>query len=183
LNDGAAVMANPFQCRVLHKKAVFAVLTDEAHADLFTAAQLDAIESHVPWTRRVADRATIFDGEGVDLLPWIEAHRTDLVLKPNDDYGGHGVVLGWEVDQDVWRDAISAALNTPTVVQTRVVTSMEPFPLWDGARLAIEPRLVDLDPYCYHGREVHGMLTRLSAGSLLNVTAGTGSVAPTFLLG
>jgi hypothetical protein len=40
---------------------------------------------------------------------------------------------------------------------------------------------VDLDPFLF-GTEVEGALTRLSAAALLNVTAGTGSVAPTVLV-
>ena len=37
-------------------------------------------------------------GTTVDLLPFIERERDQLVLKPNDEYGGKGIVLGWEVD-------------------------------------------------------------------------------------
>ena len=34
-------------------------------------------------------------GQLLDDLPsWAADHREDLVLKPNDDYGGRGVVLG-----------------------------------------------------------------------------------------
>jgi uncharacterized circularly permuted ATP-grasp superfamily protein len=182
LRAGAAVMANPFQCRPLHKKASFAVLTDERFAAWFPPEEQAAIRAHVPWTRRVADRATLWRGERVDLLEWAAANREQLVLKPNDDYGGHGVVLGWEVDDAAWSQALQAGLAQPSVLQERVATAFEPFPVWTGQALAIEPRLVDLDPYCYHGRDVHGVLTRLSAGSLLNVTAGGGSVTPTFVV-
>ena len=41
---------------------------------------------------------------------------------------------------------------------------------------------IDLDPYLFDGRAT-GCLTRLSAAALLNVTAGAGSVVPTFVLG
>jgi hypothetical protein len=68
------------------------------------------------------------------------------------------------------------------VVQTRVNVATEPFPVWDGQHVAIESRLVDLDPYCYRGQRVHGVLTRLSAGGLLNVTAGSGSVTPSLIV-
>jgi hypothetical protein len=46
-------------------------------------------------------------------------------------------------------------------------------------RIVYEPRYVDLDPYLFRG-ELGGILTRLSATSLCNVTAGGGSV-PTFV--
>jgi hypothetical protein len=40
---------------------------------------------------------------------------------------------------------------------------------------------VDCDPYLFWGR-VGGQLTRLSSSALLNVTAGAGSVVPTYVL-
>ena len=57
---------------------------------------------HVPWTRVVAERSTEFDGKKIDLLPWIADNREQLVLKPNDDYGGRGIVLGWTVSAEKW---------------------------------------------------------------------------------
>lgn len=39
---------------------------------------------------------TQHDGQDVDLLPFVQANRERLVLKPNDEYGGKGVVLGWD---------------------------------------------------------------------------------------
>ncbi|HYM67713.1 MAG TPA: hypothetical protein VEW68_10510, partial [Patescibacteria group bacterium] len=40
---------------------------------------------------------------------------------------------------------------------------------------------VDLDPYLFDGRAA-GFLTRVSAAALLNVTAGAGSIVPTFVI-
>jgi hypothetical protein len=40
---------------------------------------------------------------------------------------------------------------------------------------------VDLDPYLFDGRP-GGVLTRLSSSALLNVTAGAGSIVPTYLV-
>jgi hypothetical protein len=40
---------------------------------------------------------------------------------------------------------------------------------------------VDLDPYLYDGKAA-GFMTRVSAAALLNVTAGAGSVVPTFVV-
>ena len=60
--------------------------------------------------------------ETVDLVPvrrWRTARR--LVLKPNDDYGGKGIVLGWTVDAaDVGGAPSATALAEPYVVQERI---------------------------------------------------------------
>ncbi len=182
IRTGAAVMANPFRCMVLHKKALFALLTDPSLSYLLTAEEQAVVAAHVPWTRVVADGPTTYEGVRVDLLEWVTENRTRLVLKPNDDYGGRGVTLGWEVDEAGFAAALQAALSRPSVVQERVDAEPEPFPLWDGQRLQVEDRLVDLDPYCYHGTHMHGTLSRLSSGGLLNVTAGGGSVVPSFVV-
>ena len=43
-------MANPFRCKPIHKKAIFAVLTDDELQPLFTPEERAAIAAHVPWT-------------------------------------------------------------------------------------------------------------------------------------
>ena len=49
----------PFRCKPIHKKAIFAVLTEDELQPLFTAEEQAAIRAHVPWTRRVREgRAT-----------------------------------------------------------------------------------------------------------------------------
>src|SRR5918995_1990173 len=45
---GAICMVNSFRSKLIHKKALFAVLTNPRHAGLFSAKELDAIRSHVP---------------------------------------------------------------------------------------------------------------------------------------
>ena len=62
VRDGAVCMVNPFRCKMLHKKASLAVLSDERNADLFSAEEREAIAAHIPWTRRVEERRTVYHG-------------------------------------------------------------------------------------------------------------------------
>ena len=55
-------LVNPFRCKIMHKKAVFEMLTDEQRQDWFTKREQEAIRRSVPWTRRVADRKTTREG-------------------------------------------------------------------------------------------------------------------------
>jgi len=102
------------------------------------------------------------------------------VLKPNDDYGGKGVVLGWTVEQHDWEAAIEIALTQPYVVQESVEVPRELYPI-AAEGIHFLDLAVDMDPYLFYGRAA-GCLTRLSAATLLNVTAGAGSIVPTFVL-
>ena len=96
---GAICMVNSFRSKLIHKKALFAVLTDPRHASLFSANELEAIRAHVPWTRLVRDEETEYSGRSINLLEFIRSNSDRLVLKPNDDYGGHGITIGWNADE------------------------------------------------------------------------------------
>jgi hypothetical protein len=92
-------LVNPFRCKIIHNKAVFEILTDDKHQNWFTTSETEAIHHSVPWTRRVADRKTTRNGRRINLLEFIRRNRSLLVLKPNDDYGGHGVYFGSQADE------------------------------------------------------------------------------------
>jgi len=175
-------MVNSFRSKLIHKKALFAVLTDRRHAHLFNNAELDAIRSHVPWTRVVRDEHSDYGGQKIDLLEFIRSNSERLVLKPNDDYGGHGITIGWNADSAAWETAIQRALaNGDYLVQERVPTARETFPaLTNDGRLEFAEQLVDLDPLLFNGK-VGSAFTRLSATELANVTSGGGMV-PTFII-
>jgi hypothetical protein len=178
---GATCVVNSFRAKLLHKKMSLALLSDDRWAHIYTAEQRAAIESHVPWTRRLAEGATTRHGEPVpDLVEHAVQHRDELVLKPNDEYGGKGVVLGWTVGAGDWERELRQALQQPTVLQERVPVPRERFPVAaDG--MAWMDLSIDIDPYLFHGR-VSGCLTRLASSELLNVTTGHGSVVPAYLV-
>ena len=105
--------------------------------------------------------------------------RAELVLKPNDEYGGKGVFLGFESTAAEWDAAIAASLSSAYVVQRKVEIGRQAFPLI-APGLPSKDFVVDLDPYLFFG-EVEGFLTRLSGSSLANVTSGGGQV-PAFVV-
>ncbi len=180
--DGAVCMVNPFRCKILHKKASLAVLHDEANSHLFNADERRAIDTFIPWTRVLQQRHTLYEGQRIDLVPFLSNHKDDFVLKPNDDYGGKGIVLGWEVNQSDWEAALRVYLNEPAIVQRRVNLPSEPYPSLIDGRVQIFDRMLDTDPYIWYGEYMSGCLTRLSTAALLNVSAGGGSTVPTFVI-
>src|SRR3989304_5035398 len=165
----------------LQKRASLAVLSDERNAHLFDAQERQAIDAHIPWTRRVEERRTVFRGLPVDLVPLILEHHEQFVLKANDEYGGRGITLGWETDAETWERTVVAAVAEPTVVQERVLLPREPFPSMIDGRLQIFDRMLDIDPFIVYGATAEGCVTRPSTASLLNVTVGGGSTNRTFV--
>ena len=86
-----------------------------------------------PRARRPAAAQTI------DLPAYILGNRERLVMKPNDEYGGKGVFIGWEMSDAEWAAALAEALRSSYVVQEKVETRPPELPR-AGARPAV-PRL------------------------------------------
>ena len=178
--DGAVTVVNSFRAKLLHKKMSLALLSDDRYAALYTTPQRAAIAKHIPWTRKVREGHTTYAGKVVDLGDFVIGNRERLVLKPNDEYGGKGVVLGWTIDQHEWEQSFLTALESSYVVQERVPVPRYPFPVVLG-RMHFLDLSIDHDPYIFWGR-VSGTLARISSSALLNVTAGAGSVVPTYVI-
>ena len=180
--DRAVCMVNPFRCKILYKKASLAVLSDERNAAPFNAQEHEVIAAHIPWTRRMEERHTVYQGQAIDLIPFLLERREQFVLKPNDAYGGKGIVLGWEVTPSEWEQAVQAALAEPTIVQERVPLPTEPYPSLIDGQVQVFERMLDTAPFAVNGDYLEGCLTRLSTATLINVTAGGGSTVPTFVV-
>ncbi len=179
---GGVCMVNSFRSKLIHKKALFAVLTDQRHEDLFTATEQLTIAAHVPWTRVVKEQQTDHFGRAINLLEFVSRNRDKFVLKPNDDYGGHGITIGWNTNETQWNEALQDAVaDGDYLVQERVPTAREIFPaLTADGRIEFAEQLVDLDPLLFNGR-VGSAFTRLSSTELANVTSGGGMV-PTYII-
>jgi hypothetical protein len=184
---GTVCVANNFRCKIPHVKAFFAVLTEKKNAGKFSEEEREIIHEHVPWTRVVEDVKTDYEDEPIELLKYVRKNKKNLVLKPNDEYGGTGVTLGWEVDGKAWERAIEGALpdgkseraHRCWVVQERIAISRGEFPyIGKGGKVEFRDMLVDFAPYLYRGK-LAGFLTRLSGSSLANVTSGGGQI-PSF---
>jgi hypothetical protein len=173
--DGKICMANSFRCKLAHKKAGFAVLSDERYSGLFDAQQLEMIRQHIPWTRHLRDSRTTFEGREVELLEFLRRNRERFLIKPNDDYGGKGITLGWETTESEWERAINDALQHEFIAQERVSVGRTSIPALTH-EVTMQELLVDFDPFVFHGK-VEGGLVRLSSQSLVNVTQGGGETA------
>ncbi|MEO5822319.1 MAG: hypothetical protein ABIT71_17570 [Vicinamibacteraceae bacterium] len=191
--SGKLCMANALRCKIPHKKAFFALLTDDdviGQGGLcrLSDAERAVIGPAIPWTRVVEDVRTTSPHHGtIDLLDYACEYRDSLVLKPNDEYGGTGVTLGWETSVGDWDAALQKAVagaaaaeaaDRSWVLQHRIPIRRESFLAVTGPPHAVAQRdmLVDFAPYLFRGRQV-GCLTRLSGSGLANVTSGGGQAA------
>lgn len=166
-------LVNPFRCKILHKKASFELLTDEAHQNWFTPEEQKAMRLSIPWTRRLRDRNTSYQGQNVELLEFVRRERARFVIKPNDDYGGRGVYLGSRLSESEWEKAIVTAMAGDYVVQEAIDLHTEMFPIFSQNDWNLQPMFVDTNPFLFRGK-VCGAMVRLSSSPVVNVTSGGG---------
>lgn len=175
-----ALIIDPFFASVLDRKAIFSLLTDPRFDFGFTQEERAAVAQSIPFTRIVKDCETSLpEGETGSLLDWCRRERDSLVLKPNHDFGGRGISLGWKLTESAWDDALESALTDGFVVQTAIHPAMEAFPPIDDPWSPVTYEM-STDPFMFSG-ELGGILCRLSGSGVSNVTSG-GSVVPTFVV-
>lgn len=180
LATGKVAVASGFGVHRLYRKEGYALIH---HPDVVATLSADVrrtVERCVPWS-------ALWGGphDGAD-APALRARalrdRERLVLKPTDDYGGHGVVLGWLVTPSEWEAALDRARSGPHLLQTRVAIPSAEWPMVEDG-MTVERRFhADVNPYIWGGVDAEGFGARLAPGELLNVTAGGGSAVPVFVV-
>jgi len=129
----------------LDQKSMFEVLGDPyLSARHFSGADRNLFQRHIPWTRVLSEReASLPGGATGDLCEYVSRMREHLVIKPNRDYGGTGVVIGAIVSDGEWDAAIQHALTDEWddwVAQSAVNLPVLEFPVVDAdGRVQAEP--------------------------------------------
>jgi hypothetical protein len=159
--DGKVCVVNNFRTELTRKRALLALLSDEAVTGGFPAAERQAIESSVPWTRIVAPGKTTYRGETIDLVDFILKHRCRLALRPNVDGGEAHSTEGHLVDDAGWERALRVALRHPFVVEERQEEHDVTFPVEEDGRIVYRDLRVEVAPHAYLGK-VQGCSARVS---------------------
>lgn len=171
-----------FRSALLFSKTLFALLSDPDMRQRFGPALAHDDWSFIPWTRRVRESKTGYRGQVIDLVPFVAEHRERFVLKMSEGFAGEGIVLGWESSAEEWTAALGKALAGTWVVQERVHMPALTYPVMRGGRVELEELYSDVCPYIWNDSRASGYLVRLAQDRLLNVSAGSGSMAPLMVI-
>jgi hypothetical protein len=179
--DHKVCVVNSFRSELSHKKAMFALLTDESLTAKFPPNERKAIREHVPWTRVVKAARTSYHDETIeDLLEYIRANRERLVLRPNDDYGDLHSYIGYEHDEGSWARALREAQRSPYVVREGVKPARTVFPMLNFGHLEFKEMQVDVQPQAFLGK-VAGCSSYVSSAGPDGYSLASG-IAPTFII-
>jgi hypothetical protein len=175
---GKVCVVNPLRSRLASNKAMLAIMTNQKEfRDFFSEEENQIIKRHIPWTRRVLDMKTHYEGNPVFLKKHIVSHKDHLVLKPGDSYGGKDVAIGRETDEATWKNLVARILrnNEDWVVQRYVEITQMTVPIMDGETVHMANKKYNLNPFVFAHRYA-GSVARLSDRSVINVSAGGGLV-------
>ena len=176
--DGKVCVVNPLRSRLASNKAILAIMTNQKDfRDVFSEEENRIIKRHIPWTRRVLDMQTYYEGNPVFLKKHIVSHKDNLVLKPGDGYGGKDVTIGCETDEATWTNLVGRILRNKEdwVVQRYVEISQMTVPIVKGDAVHLVKKKYNLNPFVLASRYA-GSVARLSDQSVINVSAGGGLV-------
>jgi hypothetical protein len=186
VRDRAVCLVNGFRGQVLTRKLIFAILDDPAFEYLFDARQIEVLRRHLPWTRLLHEGFTTWHGERIDLPEFVLANREILVLKPSASPSGsvddHGVTLGWECTASEWKRCVEESIGSRFVIQERVATIPEPFPVSSGSGVVMEDRYAEFSPYTWQSETAAGAGIRLSDSTQQTVSTSGGPTIPLFLI-
>lgn len=121
--SGTAVLWTPMESNLFGNKGALALLSDARSRRHFTADERALIDRLLPWTRSLPGQPR---RSAPELLADCLERQGELILKPNAQYGGGGVVAGWETPRSEWRRALEEVDAAGAVVQRRVVPRTEP---------------------------------------------------------
>lgn len=184
VRDGTVRMFGSYGHKLFTPKLFLALLSDERYASCLSPHTAEAVAAVIPWTRILADGATRFRGDHVELLAFARTHRTGLVLKPNLGYGGAGVCVGAQVTQDLWERRLAEALAADEhwLIQEAVDAPTAELAFLDGDEVRLDTAKVDYGVFMI-GREIAGAARRNSTAAtgpvLTNLSLG-GGLAPVF---
>jgi len=176
--EGKVCVVNPLRSRLASNKAMLAIMTNQKnYRSLFSEEENQIIKKHIPWTRRVLDMQTYYEGNPIFLKKHIISHKDALVLKPGDGYGGKDVKIGRETDEATWRNLVGRILRNKLdwVVQRYVDISEMSVPVLNGKNIKMANKKYNLNPFVFAHRYA-GSVARLSDQSVINVSAGGGLV-------
>lgn len=162
---GNVALANAVGTGVADDKAIYAYMPRLIRYYLDQDPILDSVPTHICRER--------------DGLQYTLDHLDELVVKPVGEAGGYGIVIGPKATAEQLEACRASLLADPSnyISQPLVPLSVSPTLTEDG----IEPRHVDLRPFCITGQSswvLPGGLTRvaLRKGSLIvNSSQGGGS--------
>jgi uncharacterized circularly permuted ATP-grasp superfamily protein len=178
IRRGLVCCCNSFRSYIVGNKKVLSLIRDPVYQEIFTPEEIRMIGETVPWTKILSDSTVEYHGKSVDLKDLTLSHRTSLVMKPANMYGGKDVHIGHETEPDQWKKIMETHMPDESwVVQEYVEIPTDVYP-GKGPEAEFRTKYVNINPFALQ-EKYSGTITRVSEHPVINVSAG-GGLVPTF---
>lgn len=168
--DHAVCMVGAPRSQIAFSKKLFAFLHEPDILKQLPEDTAAAVSAHVPWTRELLEQETVFNGETIDLIPFIKKHKECFVIKPCVSKCGYGIYQGMYTQQDEWCRAVEESIDNEYIVQEFITIPTAEYPRFTPGK-EYEKRYIHLGEYVFGGK-FSGILGRTCADPLLNLRHG-----------
>ena len=183
-SDNNICIINPFSSGLCSQKSSFALIQDEQFRSLFNEEESHVIDRYIPWTRLIGNYKTCYDNKQIDLVNFIKINREKFVLKPNNSYGGKGILIGSEIKQKNWENKINIIIESGSkyIVQEYIDIPTESLPVYsNNTYKGFSTQFFNINFWVFDGKFV-GSYVRASEKKIINISQG-GMLVPLYYVG
>jgi glutathionylspermidine synthase len=109
-------LVGPIRSQIIHNKILFAILGDPEKVSFLTASEHEFIEQYIPTTELIEFTSSHQES--------IINRQEELVLKPLDDYGSNGVLVGQDVTTEEWSCEVQRIIEQEEMYLTQQFCSL-----------------------------------------------------------
>ncbi|GAA0378675.1 hypothetical protein [Bacillus horti] len=173
IEKGYVCSVNSFASMFIgESKLTLALLTDKSFQEKYlTHDEVEAIRKHVPWTRKLENRTSEYEGATIDLLSFTRSNKDSLVLKIDNETRGSNVFIGNMVQQAEWDSLIEKNKDTNWVVQEYYPIKEICVPIAMDGDVSFVNKKFGIDMFMFGGKYA-GVVSRISENSIINVGQG-----------
>lgn len=153
-------------------KMTLALLTDKKfQLKYLNTQEIEAINKHVPWTRKLEDGNSHYNDEKINLIEYSLENKNQLVLKVDNETRGSNIFIGKITDVDTWSKLIHDRKNINYIIQEYCEIPQVNVPIYNGENTEFVDRKFGIDMFMFGG-EFAGVVSRISEKDIINVGQG-----------
>lgn len=153
-------------------KMTLALLTDEKfQAKYLTEKEIEIINKHVPWTRKLEDNVTLYNDKEISIMEFSSKNKDNLVLKIDNETRGSNIFIGKNMAQDIWDSLIQASKNKNYIIQEYCPIPKISVPKVNNKTIEYVNRMFGIDMFIFGGKFA-GVVSRISEKDIINVGQG-----------
>ncbi len=112
VEHNAVVLMGHFRTSLVHSKTSSVALYDRRTWAFLEDGEIAFIKKHIPQTYRL--KRECLDEE---VLSDILSNKDEWIIKPEDDFGSHGVYSGMDTEDEKWKELILSQMDRGDIVQ------------------------------------------------------------------